>query len=139
MNRLLLVAVLAMLSSGCVARWVGKPVARLEKEYGRPLSIQPDGENRIYIYPDDLAGFGRMTFSVDRRGIIRSWCATPNVPGPFGDDIFGTAGDGGFGTINDNPGTTTTNGGVVTRTPPTSRPGRGAGGVPRGVPGSECR
>jgi hypothetical protein len=137
MNRLLLVAVLAMLSSGCVARWVGKPVARLEKEYGRPLSIQPDGENRIYIYPDDLAGFGRMTFTVDRRGIIRAWCATPNVPGPFGEDVFGTAGDGGFGTINDNAssGNANTGGVVGTRNPTLPRPRRGSGGGPV----SECR
>jgi hypothetical protein len=141
MKRLLLVILLVGLSSGCVARWVGKPVTRLEKEYGRPRSIQPAGDYRIYVYPDDLAGFGQMTFTVDRTGIIRSWCATPNVPGVFGEDIFGTA-DGGFGTINDNSGnttTTTTNGGVVTRTPTTPRPGRGVGGVPRGVPGSECR
>jgi hypothetical protein len=138
MKRLLLVALLVGLSSGCVARWVGKPVARLEREYGRPRSIQPSGEYRIYVYPDDLAGFGQMTFTVDRAGIIRAWCATPNVPGVFGEDIFGTV-DGGFGTINDNSGTTTTttttNGGVVNRTPTTSRPPRGS----RGVPGSECR
>jgi hypothetical protein len=135
MKRLILVALLAGLSSGCVARWVGKPVSRLEKQYGRPFSIQPDGDNRIYIYPDDLAGFGRMTFTVDRRGIIRSWCATPNVPGPFGGDVFGVSTDGmdgtdgGFGTITDSSGNTTT---TPNRNLPRTR--RGSGGL-----GSECR
>lgn len=122
-----------MLSSGCVARWVGKPVARLEKEYGRPRSIERDGDNRIYVYPDDLAGFGVMTFTVDRRGIIRSWCATANVPGLGGADIFGDVADGGFGTIID--GTDSTGNRTPTSVPSLSRPRRGSGGIP----GSECR
>jgi hypothetical protein len=30
-----------------------------------------------------------MTFTVDSKGIIRAWDATPNVPGVFGGDVFG--------------------------------------------------
>ena len=88
MKRLLLMATLALLSASCVHRWVGRPVTQLEKEYGRPLSIRPLGDNKLYVYPDVLAGRGQMTFTVDRRGIIKSWDATPNVPGPWPDDVF---------------------------------------------------
>src|SRR6185295_8958280 len=97
MKRLELALMLAVLSAGCVHRWVGRPVAQLEKEYGSPRNIQNQGDNRIYYYPDLLAGRGEMTFTVDRKGIIRAWCATSNVPGPWTDDIFGNPIDGGFG------------------------------------------
>ena len=34
---------------------------------GRPLSIRSEGANRVYVYPDTLAGYGQMTFTVDRQ------------------------------------------------------------------------
>lgn len=104
MKRLLFVVLLAVLSSGCVHRWVGRPVELLEKEYGSPRNIRNQGDSRIFYYPDLLAGRGEMTFTVDRRGIIRSWCATSDVPGPWLDDIVGGPLDGPFtngtGTVN---------------------------------------
>src|SRR6185369_18028916 len=96
MKRLLPVILLGLLSSACVHRWVGRPVAQLEKEYGSPFDIQKQGDNRICYSPDSLAGRGEMTFTVDRKGIIRSWCATTDVPGPWQEDIFGNPVDGGF-------------------------------------------
>jgi hypothetical protein len=89
MKRGLIALVLPLVLLACVRPWVGRPVAQLEKEFGRPRSIQIAGPNRIYVYPDTLAGRGEMTFVVDSKGIIRSWNATNNVPGPFGDDVFG--------------------------------------------------
>jgi hypothetical protein len=44
-----------------------------------------------------------MTFTVDEKGIIRAWSATNNVPGPFGEDVFGVN-EPAFGT-NDPNGT----------------------------------
>jgi hypothetical protein len=119
MKRFLFLVSLALLTSGCVHRWVGRPVAQLEKEYGSPRNIRSQGENRIYYYPDTLAGRGEMTFTVDRKGIIREWCATANVPGPFQDEVllddFGNVGFGGnSGTVAVlNPGGA--NGGVGSR------------------------
>lgn len=111
MRRLLPVLLLALLSSACVHRWVGRPVTLLEKEYGSPNSIQRQGDNSIYYYPDFLAGRGEMTFTVDGKGIIRSWCATTDVPSPWLDDILGNSADGTFGGgINDI--NNRTNGGV---------------------------
>ena len=66
---------------------------QLQRELGRPRSIRPDGTNQIYVYPDTLAGRGVMTFTVDSKGIIRSWDASTNVPGVFGGDVFGSATD----------------------------------------------
>jgi len=100
MKRLVLLISLAVLTPGCVHRWVGRSVDQLEKEYGSPRNVRREGENRIYYYPDTLAGRGEMTFTVDRKGIIREWCATANVPGVFQDDILlddGTFSNGGFG------------------------------------------
>jgi hypothetical protein len=142
MKRLVSAVLLAAVCSACaVQRWVGKPVARLEKEYGQPTSIRRDGDNRIYIYPDELAGRGEMTFTVDRRGIIRSWCATADVPSVFADE--GLFADGGFGTASNTSnnggfgGTRTTGGGGGFGGP------RAAGRLPRvgpGTnPGAECR
>ena len=139
MKRLVLVALLGVFSSACVHRWVGRPVAQLEKEYGRPRSIQSQGENRIYIYPDDLAGRGEMTFTVDRKGIIRAWCATADVPGPTFDDVSigdapgnGALGGLGTGTVGNSPNTT--NGGpVVNRGVRTVGPAGPAG------PNASCR
>jgi hypothetical protein len=70
---------------------VGRPVVQLEKEFGRPRSIQNLGSERVYVYPDTLAGRGEMTFVVDSKGIIREWNATPNVPGVFGGMYSGLA------------------------------------------------
>ena len=86
MKRLLAAAFVCGLLSACVHPWVGRPVTQLEKEMGRPRSIQTRGDNRIYIYPDTLAGRGQITFTVDRRGIIRAWDATASVPGVFEGD-----------------------------------------------------
>ncbi len=66
---------------------------------GRPLSIRSEGENKVYVYRDTLAGYGEMTFTVDSQGIIRDWDATNNIQGVFGGDVFG-AGDAG---VLDNP------------------------------------
>ncbi len=96
MKRVLLLTLAALLLPACVHRWVGRPVTQLEKEYGSPRNIQNQGENRVYVYPDLLAGRGQMTFTVDRRGIIRSWCATAEVPGPWSEDIYGNPVDGPF-------------------------------------------
>ena len=89
MKRVMLFGVLAGLLFGCTHRWVGRPVVQLQGELGRPRSIRPEGPNQIYVYPDTLAGRGEMTFTVDEKGIIRAWSATNNVPGPFGEDVFG--------------------------------------------------
>ena len=89
MKPALVAALLAVLFSACVRPWVGRSVVQLEKEFGRPRSIQSDGSNRIYVYPDPLAPRSDMTFVVDSKGIIRSWSATAEVVGPFGDDPFG--------------------------------------------------
>jgi hypothetical protein len=89
MKRVLLIGVLAGLLLGCTHRWVGRPVVQLQRELGRPRSIRPDGPNQIYVYPDPLAESGEMTFTVDAKGIIRSWSATNRVRGPFGEDVFG--------------------------------------------------
>jgi hypothetical protein len=131
MNRLVVVIWLALFSSGCVHRWVGRPVAQLEKEYGTPWNIRAEGENKVYYYPDTLAGRGEMTFTIDRTGIIRGWCATSNVPGPWQDDLFD---DGTFGT-GINPGTNVglnpggPNGGVGSR----------ARNLPQSLPAGTCR
>jgi len=112
MRRLLFLLVLSGLASACIHPWVGHPVAQLEKEYGSPLSVLKQGDTQVYFYPDDLAGRGQMTFTVDQKGIIRSWCATNDVPSVFGDDPFGIGStdvgfgqgvNGGLGTNNPNP------------------------------------
>jgi hypothetical protein len=87
MGRFLAAIVFLGLFHGCIRPWVGRPVAQLEKEMGRPRRIRTEGTNRVYIYPDTLAGRGVMTFTVDPGGIIRSWYATPDVPGALGDMI----------------------------------------------------
>src|SRR6185503_8346656 len=116
MKRLAAVLLLAFLASGCVHRWVGRPVAQLEKEYGSPRNIRREGDNRIYYYPDLLAGRGEMTFTVDRRGIIRAWCATANVPSVFQDDVLDNPLDPGFGnSTNGGLSPTGPNGGVGSR------------------------
>ena len=97
MKRVLLFGVLGWLLLGCAHRWVGRPVTQLQRELGRPRRIRPDGKNQIYVYPDTLAGRGEMTFTIDEKGIIRAWSASNNVPGPFGDDVFGVN-DPVFGT-----------------------------------------
>ena len=74
--------------------WVGRPVSLLEKKLGRPLRIRQVGANRVYVYRDTLAGYGEMTFTIDRNGVIRDWDATNNVPGVFGGDVFGTSDPG---------------------------------------------
>src|SRR5687768_6184138 len=93
MRAVLAAMALSGLLFGCVRPWVGRPVAQLEREMGRPRSIRTEGPNRVYVYPDTLAGRGVMTFTVDRGGIIRSWYATPDVPGALG-DFIGTDSDG---------------------------------------------
>jgi len=134
MKRLAIVIALALLSSACVHRWVGQPVVKLEKEFGSPRNIQRQGDNNIYYYPDLLAGRGEMTFTVDQKGIIRSWSATADVPQPFQDDIFGNTVDGTTGVgINNgtnvglNPGGP--NGGVGSR----------VGRLPQNLPAGACR
>ena len=89
MKPTIVAALLGILLSSCVRPWVGRSEAQLQKELGRPRSIQADGPNRIYVYPDPLAPRSEMTFVVDSKGIIRSWTATTNVVGPFGNDPFG--------------------------------------------------
>jgi hypothetical protein len=97
MKRLLLIVLILSVLPACARRWVGRPVTQLQKEMGRPRAIRPEGPNRIYVYPDTLAGYGEMTFTVDDKGIIRAWSATNNVQGPFGGDVFGVNEDGVFG------------------------------------------
>ena len=97
MKRAILLFGLAVLLLGCTRHWVGRPVAELQREFGRPRSIRTEGVNQVYVYRDHLAGGGyQMTFTVDEKGIIRAWHATNNVPSPFGDDVFGVN-DGLFG------------------------------------------
>ena len=104
MNRAALFCVLAALLSACTHQWVGRPVIELQRELGRPRRIQSDGVNQVYVYPDHLAGRGHMmTFTVDEKGIIRDWYATNDVPGVFGDDVFGVN-DVGLGTVDTNGG-----------------------------------
>jgi hypothetical protein len=103
MRRVLFVSVLAGLLLGCTHRWVGRPVVQLERELGHPRRIRPEGAHQVYVYTDTLAGRGEMTFTVDEKGIIRAWSATNNVPGPFGDDVFGVN-DGVFGPNDPNGG-----------------------------------
>ena len=91
MKPTIVAALLGIMLSGCVRPWVGRSEAQLRKEFGRPISIQTDGSNRIYVYPDPLAPRSEMTFVLDSKGIIRSWSATANVVGPFGDDPFGVS------------------------------------------------
>jgi len=98
----LIALTLPLLLSACVRSWVGRPVVQLEKEFGRPRSIQNLGSERVYVYPDTLAGRGEMTFVVDSKGIIREWNATPNVQGVFGGDVFGV-GDSNNGTVPTTP------------------------------------
>jgi hypothetical protein len=133
MKRLLILISLALLSSACVHRWVGRPVAQLEKEYGSPRNIQRQGDNSVYYYPDFLAGRGQMTFTVDRKGIIRSWCATADVPGPWQDDILGNPVDGtlnnGINSGGLGPAIGGPNGGVGSR----------IGSLPQGLPAGTCR
>ena len=134
MKRVVIVILLALLSSACVRRWVGRPVAQLEKEFGSPRNIQRQGDNNVYYYPDLLAGRGEMTFTVDQKGIIRSWCATADVPGLWQDDISVNPVDGtSVGGINSgtnvglNPGGP--NGGVGSR----------VGRLPQNLPAGTCR
>jgi len=89
MKRTLIALVLPLLLLSCVRSWVGRPVTQLERQLGRPRAIRDAGSDRVYVYPDTLAGRGEMTFRVDSKGIIRSWDATTNVPGVFGGDVFG--------------------------------------------------
>jgi hypothetical protein len=102
MGRMAVLVVLMGLLPACVHSWVGRPVTRLEKEMGRPNAIRQEGSNRVYVYPDTLAGRGEMTFTVDSKGIIREWNATNNVQGVFGNDVFGVN-DSTTGTIPQNP------------------------------------
>ena len=96
-----LCALLAVLSA-CTHQWVGRPVIELQRELGRPRRIESNGVNQVYIYPDHLAGRGHMmTFTVDEKGIIRDWYATNDVPGVFGEDVFGVS-DVGLGTVDPN-------------------------------------
>jgi hypothetical protein len=103
MKRLMVAALACGLFAGCTARWIGRPVSHLEKEFGRPNSIRSVGQNQIYVYPDILAGRGQMTFVVDRNGIIREWNAATTVDGVFAGDVFGDGldanGDLGAGTL----------------------------------------
>jgi hypothetical protein len=94
MKRLAIAMLFVGLFSAC-HHWVGRPVRELERKMGRPISIRPQGPDRIYVYRDTLAGYGEMTFTVDSNGIIRAWDATSNVPGVFGGDVFGTNDAGG--------------------------------------------
>jgi hypothetical protein len=89
MKRLLVVAALAALLAACVHPWVGRPASQLVREMGLPLRIQTEGTNRVYVYPDTLAGRGVMTFTVDNKGIIRAWDASSEVPSVFGTDVIG--------------------------------------------------
>jgi hypothetical protein len=137
MKRLVLIVAVVALFSGCMHRWVGRNVTQLEKEYGSPLSVLKQGDHQVYYYPDYLAGRGQMTFNVDDKGIIRSWCATTDVPSVFGDDPFGT-GDGGFSSNNPNNPNDNTN-----PNPPSlgrarvgNAGGRGSGG--RGAAAPNC-
>ena len=97
MKRLLFAGLLGLSVSGCMHPWVGKPVKQLEREMGLPYRIRNQGENRVYFYPDTLAGRGQMTFTIDRNGIIRSWYATSDVPGAFSDGPFGDVTNDVFG------------------------------------------
>jgi hypothetical protein len=92
-KRLILLLAAAASLSACIHPWVGRPASQLVKEMGRPLRIQHSGTDQIYFYRDTLAGYGEMTFTVDSKGIIRSWDATNNVAGPFGGDVVGIGGD----------------------------------------------
>lgn len=85
--------------AGCIHGWVGRPVAQLEKELGRPRNIQRSGDHRVYIYPDPLAPGQQMRFVIDEKGVIREWTASTSVPGVFD----GATGDDGF-----NPAITST-------------------------------
>ena len=105
MKRLIVVMTVMVLSSACLHPWVGRPVAQLEKEFGPPLNIQRTGDSRVYYYPDTLAGRGQMSFTVDKNGIIRSWCASSDVPGVFGDDPFGVGFSGTGTAVEPNTGT----------------------------------
>jgi hypothetical protein len=132
MRRLLPAILLVLLSSACVHRWVGRPVAQLEKEYGSPRNIQRQGDSSIYYYPDFLAGRGEMTFTVDHKGIIRSWCATTDVPGPWQDDIFGNPIDGPFGNGVNNGANSGLNTGGLNGNAPNRR-------FPQTLPADTCR
>lgn len=100
MKRFVLLLAAAASLSACIHPWVGRPASQLVKEMGRPLRIQNSGPDQIYFYRDTLAGYGEMTFTVDSKGIIRSWDATDNVPGAFGDDVFGAGVDASGGPVN---------------------------------------
>jgi|SRR5678816_4503830 hypothetical protein len=91
MKRAWIGVLLVILLPACVHPWVGRPVAQLERQFGRPRAIRNLGSDKVYVYPDTLAGRGEMTFVIDSKGIIRSWNATTNVPGPFGEDVFGVS------------------------------------------------
>jgi hypothetical protein len=104
MKRLFPAGLLGILLSSCMHPWVGRPVKQLEREMGLPYRIRNEGENRVYVYPDILAGRGQMTFTIDRNGIIRSWYATTDVPGAFSDGPFGDGSNDGFGTNGANGG-----------------------------------
>jgi hypothetical protein len=134
MNRALAMIVLALLSSSCVHRWVGRPVTQLEKEYGSPRNVRTQGDHKIYYYPDALAGRGEMTFTVDSKGIIREWCATSSVPGPFQDEILddGVFGTGGFG---GNNGTVT----VLNPGGPNGGVGSRVRNLPQSLPAGTCQ
>ena len=134
MKRLAIVIALALLSSACVHRWVGQPVVKLEKEFGSPRNIQRQGDNNIYYYPDLLAGRGEMTFTVDQKGIIRSWCATADVPGPWLDDIFGNPVDGTTSVGINNPTNVGLNPGG-----PNGGVGSRVGRLPQTLPAGACR
>jgi hypothetical protein len=87
MKRVVFVAGLLVVLTGCLHSWVGRPVAQLEREFGRPRNIQNNGDYRVYIYPDPLAPGQQMRFWVNQRGIVTDWSATPDVPGVFGETI----------------------------------------------------
>jgi len=91
--------------SACIHPWVGRSVSQLEKEMGLPLRIRNSPPNQIFVYRDTLAGRGEMTFTIDSKGIIRSWDASNNVPGPFGGDVFSTGVDASGNPVSDPNGT----------------------------------
>ena len=105
MKRLVLSLTIAGFLSACIHPWVGRSVSQLEKEMGLPLRIRDSGPNQIFVYRDTLAGRGELTFTVDNKGIIRSWDAGNNVPGPFGGDVFGIGVDASGNPVADPNGT----------------------------------
>jgi hypothetical protein len=90
MKPLVLLILFVIALAGCVHGWVGRPVAQLEREMGRPRNIQRTGEYKVYTYPDPLSPGQQMRFWIDEKGVVRQWSANASVPGVFettiGDD-----------------------------------------------------